>query len=59
MEKKLYLFEEDGEKISILLTEEQAAVIYWLIEDRDYEFKLTKMDDFKPIEITADKWGES
>lgn len=55
--KKVYVFTEDcsEETWMLLLSDEQAAIIYWL-KSLGYDFRLEKLDK-SPYEITADIWN--
>ena len=57
--KKLYSFLDidDNNPILILLTDEQAAVFYWL-RKQGYDFTLKRTDDEPPIEIDPKDWIE-
>ena len=53
--KKLYAFDDDGCRQVLLLSDEQAAVIYWL-NSIGHNFELTESDE-DPYEITTEEWN--
>lgn len=53
--KKTYMFDDDGDKQTLLLTDDQAAVFVWL-QDRGYNFSLTNIDVAAPEEINPEDW---
>ena len=56
MNKKVYLFYEEGTLYSTLLLSDEQAAVFKYIENLGYNISLEKADDSPPYEIDPKEW---